>query len=94
MPARKTAATTRIEDDEHGTAEQSPDDRQCLDQNQLSRWAQLIANGEVAFPHELQPAQEEALLREVRVRRHDRLVKFVARHIAEHIAANAPSVRR
>lgn len=51
----------------------------------FSRWADLVARGEVAFPAGLTQGQEETLLQAVRQRRRQRLVQFVARAIAQEI---------
>jgi hypothetical protein len=52
---------------------------------ELQRWADLVASGEVTFPENLSPGGCKQLAEEVRRRRRSRLVKFVARAIAEDI---------
>jgi hypothetical protein len=66
------------------TAQTSPDPTapQQLSQEQVDRWAILIASGETEFPSELPAGDQETLLRTVRRLLRDRLVAFVARMIA------------
>ena len=51
----------------------------------LDRVANLIAEGEFPFPTGLSPDQQVLLATEVRKRRHQRLVKFIARSIARDL---------
>ncbi len=51
-------------------------------QNQLRRWAALIATGETEFPDDLDPDDRDLLLGHCRVLLRDRLVSLVARAIA------------
>lgn len=51
----------------------------------FSRWADLVARGEVAFPTGLTEGQEESLLQAVRQRRRQRLVQVIARAVAQDI---------
>lgn len=55
----------------------------------LERWAQLIADGEVSFPGDLAPEQAQRLQRIVRERMRRRLIRFIARRIAKEIAGGA-----
>lgn len=52
---------------------------------ELTKYADLIASGEVRLPAGLTRSEEEGLLQAVQVRRRRRLVKFVARAIAQDI---------
>ncbi|QDT93585.1 hypothetical protein [Gimesia algae] len=54
----------------------------------LDRVANLIAEGEFPFPTGLSPDQQFLLATEVRKRRHQRLVKFIARSIARDLWQN------
>lgn len=56
-----------------------------LDNDQLERWAELIASGETPFPENLGARDSETLLAMVRSRRRQRLVRFIAREIAIHV---------
>lgn len=51
----------------------------------LDRVANLIAEGEFPFPTGLSPDQQVLLTTEVRKKRHQRLVKFIARSIARDL---------
>lgn len=51
----------------------------------LHRWALLIASGEAPLPAELAPAELSVVLAEVARLRRERLVRFVARAIAQDI---------
>jgi hypothetical protein len=53
-----------------------------LTQEQVQRWADLIADGRDSFPANLSPFDRDRLLAEVRRRRRDRLVLHIARAIA------------
>jgi len=53
-----------------------------LTQDQVQRWAELIAVGRDAFPVDLPPPDRDSLLAAVRRRRRDRLVLHIARAIA------------
>jgi hypothetical protein len=57
----------------------------ALTSEQRKRWADLVATGEAAFPDNLLEVDNEALCREVRQRRRDRLIRFVACAIAREI---------
>lgn len=52
---------------------------------ELKRWAELVANAEVAFPDDLNASDRARLLDEVRSRRRSRLIHFIARAIAQDI---------
>ena len=58
---------------------------------QMERWARLLADGEVEFPEALSAQQAEALLTEVRRLRRTRLIRFIARQIARHIKRDLKS---
>ena len=53
-----------------------------LSQEQLRRWAVLVAKGETGFPEDLNPDDCDLLLGHCRVLLRDRLVCLVARAIA------------
>ena len=53
--------------------------------DELNRWADLVANTEVAFPEGLTAVDRARLLEDVRRRRRSRLVQFIARAIAQDI---------
>jgi len=56
-----------------------------LSTDQLTRWADLIANGEVGFPANLPAGQLRKLIAEVRQLRRDRLIHYIAHAIARDI---------
>jgi hypothetical protein len=56
-----------------------------LTNDQVRRWAGLIAEGQDEFPKELAAADGQRLLTEVRSRLRDRLLDLVARAAATHI---------
>ena len=53
-----------------------------LSNDELARWADLIADGRDAFPADLPPPDRDQLRAEVRRRRRDRLVRHIARALA------------
>ena len=53
---------------------------------ELKRWADLVANAEVAFPENLTAEGRAQLVEQVRRRRRFRLVQYIARAIAMDIA--------
>ncbi len=53
-----------------------------LTDDQVSRWADLIADGRGDFPDDLSGADRERLLVSVRQRLRRRLVQFIARAVA------------
>jgi hypothetical protein len=55
-----------------------------LTDEQVCRWAELIAGGDL-FPADLPPPDRDRLLAEVRRRRRDRLVRHIARAIARDL---------
>jgi hypothetical protein len=59
-----------------------PDVRADFD---VERWALLVADGQVPFPTDLESSVQEALVRRVSQRRRLRLLKFIARAIAQDI---------
>jgi len=63
-----------------------PENGCYLPPEQFTRWTELVANGEVAFPTGLDAGQRVRLVNEVRRRRRSRLVHYVARAIAQDIA--------
>jgi hypothetical protein len=52
---------------------------------QLHAWATLVAGGEAAIPTSLEPAELSIVLAEVARLRRERLVRFLARSIAQDI---------
>jgi hypothetical protein len=56
-----------------------------LTDDQLDRWADLIADGRGEFPTELDPPHRDRLLVAVRCRLRDRLVRYIARAIAARL---------
>lgn len=56
-----------------------------LEAEQLNRWAELIATGQAPFPTELCEADQYLLAARVSELRRSRLVKFIARTIAQDI---------
>ena len=62
-----------------------------LTDEQMERWAQLLADGEVEFPEALPAHQAEALVAEVRRLRRKSLIRFIARQIARHIKRDLES---
>lgn len=71
MPPRAPRIGTRTQPDYDGT--------------QIERLADLVASGEIPFPHDLSGHDQQLLLASVSHRRRDRLIKFVARAIAQDI---------
>ncbi|MFM7148764.1 MAG: hypothetical protein ACKO23_02880 [Gemmataceae bacterium] len=53
-----------------------------LNDDQVARWADRIAEGRDDFPEALTPGDRQRLLAAVRKRHHDRLVGLIARAIA------------
>lgn len=53
-----------------------------LTDEQMQRWAELIANGDDRFPIGLAAADQDRLVDEVRRRRRERLIRYIARVIA------------
>ena len=51
----------------------------------LSRWAELIAVGEATLPDDLTPAEIRTVLRDVGRLRRKRMVRLVARAIAQEL---------
>ena len=64
-----------------------------LSTDQLTRWADLIANGEVGFPANLPAGQLRELIAEVRQLRRNRLIDYIARAIALDIHRSCESNR-
>lgn len=64
-----------------------------LNDEQLRRWAQIVAAGEEPLPQDLEPSQTSALADRVRQLRRERLVGFIARQVAltVHRRKSAPS---
>jgi hypothetical protein len=69
-----------------------------LSDEQLGRWAEIIAAGEEPLPQDLEPSQASALTHRVRQLRRQRLVGFIARQVALEVhrarsaaAKNEPS---
>lgn len=56
-----------------------------LTSEQVDHWAHLVANGVVSFPSHFTPADARALGCQVRRRRRERLIGFIARAIATEI---------
>jgi hypothetical protein len=56
-----------------------------LSDDQVARWADLIADGRGDLPGDLSPGDRPRLLAAVRQRLRDRLVRLVARAIAERL---------
>jgi hypothetical protein len=54
------------------------------------RLADLVAGGAVPFPADLPPAQQADLAGRVRQRRRDRLVRLIARAIADDLLRGGP----
>ena len=74
-------------DGERNAKDEKPSDAivEQLSPDQLSKWAQLVADGDTEFPPGLAPALEERMVRAVRRLRCARLFTFVARQIAQSI---------
>jgi hypothetical protein len=56
-----------------------------LTSEQVSRWAEQIADGRGDFPQELPESERRRLLSEVRRRLRDRLIRLIARAIAAQL---------
>src|SRR5437667_213952 len=60
-----------------------------LTPEQVARWADLLARGEAGLPEGLAPCQEEELRQHVCRLRRARLIRFIARQIAQDISGKA-----
>jgi hypothetical protein len=60
-----------------------------LKQDQIQRWAELIADGRGEFPTELPPTDQNRLAAEVRTLLRNRLVRLIARAVATQIHSEA-----
>jgi hypothetical protein len=56
-----------------------------VDQDRFDRLAQLIADGEVSFPKDLNADEEARLLKVVRERMRRRLISYIAKRVAHEI---------
>ena len=66
-------------------ARHSPDQHLVLTDEQLQRWAGLVADGSEPFPEGLEPRQHQQMLRQVRELRRRRLVQFIAGRVAAEL---------
>jgi hypothetical protein len=57
----------------------------------VDRWAMLVTDGQVPFPTHLKSSAQEALMRRVSQLRRLRLLKFIARAIAQDICRSRDS---
>jgi hypothetical protein len=57
----------------------------------VDRWARLVADGQVPLPTHLESSEQEALVRRVSQLRRLRLLKFIARAIAQDICRSRDS---
>jgi hypothetical protein len=97
MPSPDSVSTTHTDDDHalRQPATQTTSAPPAATPEQLMRLAQLVADGELPFPGNLPLERKQRLLSEVQRRRRDRLVRHVARAIAEDILREAgPFSRR
>jgi hypothetical protein len=80
-----------LETDPKPSANQAPTTAaaSALTEEQVSRWADLIAEGQDAFPDKLPAADSNRLAAAVRKRLRNRLVRFIARAIAAEIHRKA-----
>lgn len=85
MPGRETCNAAREAGNGGQDGAPSQDVVDTLSSNELCRWAQLIAEGSAPSPTNLAPALEERMAREVRRLRRERLVRFLARLIAQDL---------
>ena len=74
--------TSRRANSPTGRSEDSP---VVTPAQQLHAWAMLVADGEAPLPTSLEPADLSIVLAEVARLRRERLVRFVARSIAQDI---------
>ncbi len=58
-----------------------------------SKLASLIANGELPFPTSLSPLESDRLAAQVRNRRRNQLVQFLARQVAQHLHDRPPDLQ-
>jgi hypothetical protein len=61
----------------------------ALTDDQIDRYAELIADGRYEFPENLRPPDKERLQREVRRWLRERMVRLISRAIAHHFGAGA-----
>ena len=54
----------------------------------LRRWAELVASGEAPLPEDLAPEELRTVLREVGRLRRERLVRLIARAVAQDLQQN------
>ncbi|MCA9207945.1 MAG: hypothetical protein KDA55_06295 [Planctomycetales bacterium] len=64
-----------------------------LTDEQMERWAQLLADGDVEFPPDLLESQVAALVNQVQLRRRRRLIQWLAREIARYLQRENASAK-
>jgi hypothetical protein len=84
---RRDAAADDADSQAHPT--HPPESPRELTPDQISRWAELVAEGQEPMPGGLAPAAAEQMLQQVRRLRRARLVCYVARQLARDIAGEA-----
>jgi hypothetical protein len=90
MP-RRPRPTTRpgLVPDAHPTTEPSPPAEAGLSDEQVHRWAGLIADRRGEFPADLPPPDRDRLLAGVRQQLRARLVRLIARALAQNLHREA-----
>jgi hypothetical protein len=92
MNPRNTETTSpraaRAADLKNGS-ETTVDTNGGLTSEQLARWAQLVADGQEAFPDEHSSLQRQQMLEQVRTRRRARLVNYICQQVARDIHRGA-----
>ncbi len=64
-----------------------------LTDEQIERWAHLLADGEVEFPPDLHESQVADLVNKVQLRRRRRLIQWLAREIARYLQRENASAK-
>ncbi len=83
MPRRRRTGTTGVPGtDPRLTPGPGPPDGPVLTEEQVRRWAVLLAEGRTEFPDGLTPIDRERLLAQVRAQGRARLIRWIARALA------------
>jgi len=91
MPSQDSHSTSHTADD-HASPQPATESAlppPMATAEQFTRFAQLVADGELPFPRSLSLERKQRLLSEVQRCRRDRLVHYIARVIAEDILREA-----
>ena len=94
MPRRPIPSTRSDPASDAPAPESSPPAEARLSDEQLRRWAALIADGRGEFPADMQPPDRDRLLGEVRQQLRVRLVHLIARAVAQKLHREAGSIHK